>query len=381
MWGVRVVVPHKLRNQILHELHEDHIGIVKMKGLARNYVWWPGIDQDVESLANKCQGCQKVQFEAPTVPLHPWEWPIKPWQRIHVDYSAPFMGHMFLIVVDAHSKWPEVLLTGSTSSERTVELLREVFARYGLPEHLHSDNGRQFTSEVFQNFMKANNIKHTFSAPYHPATNGQAERSKRRPGCCVTTSCKVSACLQECNIRHHWGVSGYATARPRTKDSSRRSPTRYQENSWKTSSQLSWTKRRQRQIVFSWREGSCKKLSRWPMVDSWHHPIEERDESVNGMRAYAVQVGDTVWRSHGDQIRASDMAPAPAPDIATSEQIVHEPWETERDVSENVHMGTPSIVMDQPVKRSPQMVTPHKVVAETVRRSKRLFKPPDNLTL
>ena len=57
-----------------------------------------------------------------------------------------------------------------------MELLREVFSRHGLPEHLHIDNGRQFTSEVFQNFMKANNIKHTFSAPYHPATNGQAER-------------------------------------------------------------------------------------------------------------------------------------------------------------------------------------------------------------
>ena len=85
------------------------------------------------------------------------------------------MGHMFLIVVDAHSKWP-VLLTGSTSSERTVCLLREVFARYGLPEHLHSDNWRQFASEVFQNFMKANHIKHTFSAPYHPASNGQTER-------------------------------------------------------------------------------------------------------------------------------------------------------------------------------------------------------------
>ena len=176
MWGIRGVVPHKLRNQILHELHEGHIGIVEMKGLARSYVWWPGIDQDIESLAKKCQGYQKVQFEAPTVPLHPWKWPIKPWQRIHVDYAGPFMGHMFLIVVDAHSKWAEVLLTGSTSSERTVELLREVFARYGLPEHLHSDNGRQFTSEVFQNFMKVNNIKHTFSAPYHPATYGQAER-------------------------------------------------------------------------------------------------------------------------------------------------------------------------------------------------------------
>ena len=104
-------------------------------------------------------------------------------------------------------------------------------------------------------------------------------------------------------------------------------------------------------------------------------------QEKKGTTAYAVQVGDTVWRRHSDQIRASDMALAPALDIVTSEQVVHEPRETERDVSANVHMGTPSIVMDQPVKRSPQTVTPHKVVAETVRRSKRLIKPPEKLTL
>ena len=85
-----------------------------------------------------------------------------------------------------------------------------------------------------------------------------------------------------------------------------------------------------------------------------------------------------VWRRHSDQIRPSAMAPAPAPGIVASEQVVHEPRETERDVSA---MFTPSIVMYQPVKRSPQTVTPHKVVAETVRRSKGLIKPPDKLTL
>ena len=80
-----------------------------------------------------------------------------------------------------------------------------------------------------------------------------------------------------------------------------------------------------------------------------------------------MQVGDTVWRRHSDQIRASDMAPAPAPDMVTSEQVVHEPRENERDVSTNVQMGTTA--------------TPPRVVDETVRRSKRLIKPPDKLTL
>ena len=92
-----------------------------------------------------------------------------------------------------------------------------------------------------------------------------------------------------------------------------------------------------------------------------------------------MQVGDTVWRLHSDQIGASDVTPAP--DMVTSEQVVHEPRETERDVSANVQMGTPSIVMDQPVKRSTQTATPRRVVDEPVRRSKRLIKPPDKLTL
>ena len=91
---------------------------------------------------------------------------------------------------------------------------------------------------------------------------------------------KVSVCLPECNTCHHWGVSGYATSRPITEDSSRRSPTSYQENSSKTSGHLSWKEKRQRHIVFSWREGSCKKLSQRQTVDSWYHTREGGDEGV-----------------------------------------------------------------------------------------------------
>ena len=108
-WGTGVLVPQKLHSQTLQQLHDGHIGVVKVKGLACSHVWWPGIHKDIESLAKKCQGCQRVQFEAPTVPLHLLEWPAKPYQRIHVDYAGPFMGQMFLIEVDTHSKWPKVL--------------------------------------------------------------------------------------------------------------------------------------------------------------------------------------------------------------------------------------------------------------------------------
>ena len=65
---------------------------------------------------------------------------------------------------------------GSTSTEKTLDVLRNLFASYGLPEQLVSDNGPQFTSAEFEKSMKLNGIKHIRTSPYHPASNGEAER-------------------------------------------------------------------------------------------------------------------------------------------------------------------------------------------------------------
>ena len=109
-------------------------------------------------------------------PLHPWEWVTARWQRLHIDYAGPFQNSMFLVVVDAHSKWPEVIPVSSTTTSKTIEVLRDLFARFGIPEQIVSDNGPQFVSEEFQAFIKSNGIRPITSAPYHPATNGLAER-------------------------------------------------------------------------------------------------------------------------------------------------------------------------------------------------------------
>lgn len=111
------------------------------------------------------------------MPVHPWEWPSLPWQRIHIDFAGPFLNSMFLVVVDAHSRWLEIEKMNTTTSAKTIETLQKLFARYGVPAQLVSDNGPQFTSEEFQQFLKRNGIKHITSAPYHPATNGLAERA------------------------------------------------------------------------------------------------------------------------------------------------------------------------------------------------------------
>lgn len=179
LWGSRVVIPAILRTKVLQQLHQTHIGIMRMKALARSYVWWPNLDADIERAGKACGTCIHYQSNPGKAPIHCWEYPSSPWERVHLDYAGPFLGHMFLIVVDAHSKWTEVCITKSSSAMTTIEKLRGIFATHGLPVLIVSDNGPCFTSEEFKAFMNANGIRHIFTAPYHPSSNGLAERSVR----------------------------------------------------------------------------------------------------------------------------------------------------------------------------------------------------------
>lgn len=108
--------------------------------------------------------------------MHHWEYPSKPWERIHIDFAGPIFEHIFLVIVDAHSKWLEVYPMKTANSFKTIECLRDCFSRFGLPVVLVSDNGTQFTSQEFQTFIRSNGIKHKTCAPFKPSSNGQAER-------------------------------------------------------------------------------------------------------------------------------------------------------------------------------------------------------------
>ena len=176
-WGARVIVPPQGRKSVLAELHETHPGANRMKSLARSYIWWPGMDTDIEQAVKTCESCQVSRASPPLAPLHPWEWPARPWSRIHIDFAGPFMDNMFLVIVDAHSKWLDVHLMKSITSAKTIEKLRILFANHGIPQKIVSDNGPSFTSDEFKRFMQANGILHVTSAQYHPSTNGLAERA------------------------------------------------------------------------------------------------------------------------------------------------------------------------------------------------------------
>ena len=176
IWGLRVVVLKQLQSAALEELHQSHPGIVRMKELSWYHIWWPHLDRDLEMLSKSCEACQEGRNLPIAAPLHRWSWPTKPWTRTHLNFAGPFLGRKFMLMVDAHSKWPEVLEMSSTAAEKMIEVLRLVFATHGLPKQVISDNGPQFNTDEFKRFMKSNGIKHLHSSPYHPSSIELAER-------------------------------------------------------------------------------------------------------------------------------------------------------------------------------------------------------------
>lgn len=177
VWGVRTIIPPKLRNKILLQLHETHLGIVKMKALARQRVWWPGMDAEIETIARTCALCNT---HAPREPKDKYliSWPAseEPWSRIHVDHAGPFMGKIFLLIVDSFSGWLEAVTVPSTTSSETVKQLKILICRYGIPKTIVTDNATCFTSTDFTKFCEQFGIKHVTTPTYHPESNGQVEK-------------------------------------------------------------------------------------------------------------------------------------------------------------------------------------------------------------
>ncbi|XP_062703621.1 uncharacterized protein K02A2.6-like [Aedes albopictus] len=168
--------PSLHRKRCLEQFHRGHPGMQRMKALARSYAYWPSMDTDITDFVRACQQCASVARSPPHSPPMPWPKATAPWQRVHVDYAGPIEGEYYLLAVDSFSKWPEIVQTTRITSAVTVSILRGLFARLGMPATLVSDNGTQFTSAEFAEFCTSNGIEHLTTAPFHPQSNGQAER-------------------------------------------------------------------------------------------------------------------------------------------------------------------------------------------------------------
>ena len=160
----------------MEQIHQGHLGTSKCQYRARQCIYWPGINKDIEHLVEACATCQRHRPQEPRQPLKPTPPPERPWQQLGADFMM-FDGSEYLVIVDYYSKMPIVrkMLTSQCNSAKTITVLKELFAEHGIPEEIRSDNGPQFASHLFAEFTKAWNIKHSTSSPRNPRSNGQAE--------------------------------------------------------------------------------------------------------------------------------------------------------------------------------------------------------------
>ncbi|GFR83268.1 Pol polyprotein [Elysia marginata] len=152
MYRNRLVVPPTLREDILRRIHEGHQGVVKCRAFARTSVWWPNLSTEIEKLIGNCMTCEKTRI-VPKEPLNPTPTPSYPWQRLGADLFE-WKGRTYLLLVDYFSRWIEIALLNKTTTSSVIEHMKSIFAKFGIPEILISENGPQFASKEFAQFTE-----------------------------------------------------------------------------------------------------------------------------------------------------------------------------------------------------------------------------------
>lgn len=174
----QIVIPQTLPSEMLERIHHGHLGVNKCRERHGDAIWWPKISQAVKDKVLSCSHCNEHKPSQHREPLITTSLPELPWQKLAADLCE-FKGENFLVVMDYYSRWLEILSLTRTTSEAVMSKLLSIFARFGIPEELLTDNGPQFSSQQFKDFMSKYDIQHTTSSPYYPQANGLAERAVR----------------------------------------------------------------------------------------------------------------------------------------------------------------------------------------------------------
>lgn len=163
-----------MKKEILNTLHEGHLGIEKTRTRARDILYWPGMSQDIEELIQHCDICTEhsSQQRRETMILH--DIPDKPWFKIGADIFQ--LGSQdYLCLVDYFSKFPVIRLLKTKTAQSVITNMKSVFAEYGIPCEVISDNV-PFGSVEFRQFAESYQFKTTTSSPTYSQSNGQVEQ-------------------------------------------------------------------------------------------------------------------------------------------------------------------------------------------------------------
>ena len=175
--GERVVIPESQRNDVIERIHEAHQGIDKCRLRAKSCVFWPNINEDIESRVRRCEMCQENQKSQAHETLEPHEIPTRPWQVIGTDLFF-WNGEEYLLICDYFSKFPIVrkIPHGQSTGKTVVGLTKCVLSEHGVPDVIISDNGPHYDCQSYKEFSNQWGFRHITSSPRYPQSNGFIER-------------------------------------------------------------------------------------------------------------------------------------------------------------------------------------------------------------
>lgn len=186
---VRLIIPESMVNAIannIHKIDSGHSGVNKSLELAQRNMFWPNMKCTFEQIVSECEICgvNKLNNPNPRHEIHPIpvETRLSDW---HVDFIGPLqttsLGNKYILIfVDRLTKWVEAFPLKEQTAEATANIfVNKIISRFGIPKSIHSDQGRQFESLLFNQTCEILGIRKTRNSPYHPQGNGQAERFVR----------------------------------------------------------------------------------------------------------------------------------------------------------------------------------------------------------
>ena len=178
--GEQIIIPSSLQQEYLQAIHSGHQGITRCQQRAKSSIYWPGINEEIAELVNRCELCQKHQSSQAKEKMESIvaDIPNVPWNTVSSDLFT-FEGRNFIIIADYFSKYPLVEQLDSMSSKTVAQKTMRIFSMFGIPNTMISDNGPQFIGKEYQELMNMHGISHITSSPHHPQGHGFIERMIR----------------------------------------------------------------------------------------------------------------------------------------------------------------------------------------------------------
>jgi len=173
--GMRAIVPAALQKKMLSKLHTSHQAIEATLRRAKDVLFWPGMVGQITEMISNCTACNTFQNKQQKEEMLSYPVPTRPWQILSQDLMT-YEGETYLITVDHYSDFFEIdNVTEDTRSEAIVECTKVHCSRHGCAETIISDNGPQFVSRDYEQFVTKWNIEHKTISPHYSQSNGKAE--------------------------------------------------------------------------------------------------------------------------------------------------------------------------------------------------------------